>query len=536
MIGSRIFSRHLFGFAGGLISTIGARAARIGPPAMFAIIWAAGATRGATLGADRSWPALYDTTTGSMAVSTLPSQCYYRADPVIASSGPQLEVATNANYALWPASGQSDVTYPERLADVYDGVIPSSNGFIIQPQVLYDQIGGPDRAGRFVMVATVYDNVAQRSWLAIATSAINSVPAATDCDIAVDANLQPDGSSTNFWAGSPRIGMTADTVYIAADMYAFDTNGSFQYAKLWALPKQNIYNVPFQQCPSGAGSVQIYSALTNADGSLAGDVVPAKSYDPGSSVTYLLSAHYNGDNALNLWAVDSRQLSLSAARTVPVKPYSPAPSAPQKSTTAVPSPPNITTLDARLVNAVYQPNSGLWTVHTTACPDNTALSCFKWYEIDPVAGTTSQDAFFGYTVDSVFAPAIAVSRNAAVFVFNASSANHFVDVNYVGRYAGDPANTLGTSFWLQRGVDVYIRGTPAFYSGADTDPTDDNRFWIAGAWASGNAGDRNATCGDGTVNHDWVTQVATVSFKLPPPPPPATANRLRGSVRHGKTR
>jgi hypothetical protein len=499
--------------------------AMIAPPALMAILCATGVARSATLGVDLSWPAQYDTTTGSTSYSTLPSQCYFRADPVIASSGPQLEVATNANYGLLPASGPSNKSFQERLADFFDGVIPSHNGVINPPQVIYDQIGGPDGAGRFVLAAPIFDNVAKRSWLAIGTSAIkiNPLTPATDCITAVDANLQPDGSTTNFWPDNARLGMTADTVYIAADMRAFDANSSFQYAKLWGLSKQNIYNIPLQSCPSGAGSFQIFSSLKNADGSLAAEVVPAKSYDPASSVTYLLSAHFNGGNALNLWTVDSRKQSLSAAATVPIVAYSQPPPAPQKSTTAVPSPPTINTEDARLVNAVYQPNSGLWTVHTTACPWNPAISCFKWYEIDPVAGTTRQDAFFGYTVDSAYAPAIAVSRNAALFVFNSSSANHFVNVDYVGRYAGDPTNTLpGNGFVLHSGVDVYTRGAPAFHSGADTDPTDDNRFWIAGAWASGNAGGRNATCGDGTVNHDWVTQVATVSFKGPfsPPPPP----------------
>ena len=124
-----------------------------------------------------------------------------------------------------------------------------------------------------------------------------------------------------------------------------------------------------------------------------------------------------------------------------------------------------------------------------------------------------QDSVFGYNVDSVFAPAVAVSRNAAVFVFNSSSPNHFVDVDFVGRYAGDPTNTLGQSFRLKQGIDVYTRGAPAAHSGADTDPDDDNRFWVVGAWASGNVGGQDATCPNRTVNHDWTTEVGNLSFK-----------------------
>ena len=103
-------------------------------------------------------------------------------------------------------------------------------------------------------------------------------------------------------------------------------------------------------------SIQILSGLKNPDGSLAAEVVPAKNYDTlFGFVTYLLSAHFNGGNALNLWTVDSA-LSIVSAKTVPVQSFALPPPASQKSTAAVPSPPTIATQDARLVNAVYQPN------------------------------------------------------------------------------------------------------------------------------------------------------------------------------------
>jgi hypothetical protein len=88
-----------------------------------------------------------------------------------------------------------------------------------------------------------------------------------------------------------------------------------------------------------------------------------------------------------------------------------------------------------------------------------------------------------------------------------------VDVDVVGRYAGDPTNVLGQSYRVKAGVDVYTRGAPAAHSGADADPTNDNRLWIAGTWASGNAGGQNATCPNRTVNHDWATEMGNILFK-----------------------
>jgi hypothetical protein len=154
-------------------------------------------------------------------------------------------------------------------------------------------------------------------------------------------------------------------------------------------------------------------------------------------------------------------------------------------------------------------------VHTAACPNHPEKSCFKWYQIDPVAGTANQDAYFGYSVDFVYAPAVVANANGdAVFVFNSSSSNHYVDIDYVGRAAGDPVNTLQSpGFILKSGSDIYTRGAPSSHSAGDLDPTNSNVFWVYGAYAFGNASGRNATCGDGTTNHDWATWVGAVSFK-----------------------
>jgi hypothetical protein len=186
------------------------------------------------------------------------------------------------------------------------------------------------------------------------------------------------------------------------------------------------------------------------------------------------------------------------------------PGAPQKGTTQL-----INTGDTRLVNAVYFRRSGLWTAHTTACPNNPNRSCMKWYQIDPVGGIAMQDSYWGYSVDFVYAPAVAANRNGdAVFVFNTSSANHYVDIDAAGRAAGDPPNTLQSpGFQVKTGSDIYTRGAPALHSAADLDPTNDNLFWVFGAHAFGNASGLNATCPSGAVNHDWATWVGAVSFK-----------------------
>jgi hypothetical protein len=465
----------------------------------------------ATLGLDFGWPGLYDTETGDSPASTISSRCVSDADPTLAAGGTIVELATNPNYGRWPPNGQADKSFEEALTNFFAGSIPSHNWVIGQPKLIYDKSGDPSGFGRNVLIASAYDNTSQppRAWITIGAAAVDYPGGlATDCTYSLDVNLN---SPNHYWVDKPHIGMTKDAFVIVGDMRAFDKNSTFQYSKAWVIPKRSLYNLPNNFCPPSNFPFHYWQPLTNPKGSLASSVVPAKSYyTAGNAVTYLVSANPNGGSGLNVWTLDSDNLGLSSAKTVPVRPYSVPPAAPQKGTNQL-----ITTGDARLANAVYFQKSGLWTVHTVACPSHPERSCFKWYQLDPVAGNAKQDSDFGYAVDSVYAPAVAANRNGdAVFVYNSSSSNHYVDIDVVGRAAGDPANTLQSpGFLLKAGRDVYTRGAPALHSSADLDPTDDNLFWVSAAYAFGNASGRNASCSNGTTNHDWATWVGAVSFK-----------------------
>ena len=377
---------------------------------------------GATLGLDFSWPGQYDTETGASPASTISSRCVPDAYPTLAAGGPIVELGTNPNYGIWPANGQADKSFPEALTNFFAGAIPSHNWVMGQPKLLYDNSGG-----RFILIASAFDTASQppQAWIAIGASAINHPQQFHDCTYSFDAN---SNSGTHYWGSNPQLGMTKDAFVITADMRAFDNNNTFQYATVWMIPKQSIYNIPGNLCPPGGFPIHNWQRLTNPGGDLASQVTPAKSYAANSPVTYLISAYPNGGSSLSLWTLDSDNVSLSLAQKLPVQPYPAPPAAPQKGTTQL-----ISTGDARLVNAVYFNESGLWTVQTAACPNQPGRSCFKWYQLNPVAGTVIQDSYFGYSVDFVYAPAVVANRNGdAVFVFNASSSNHYVDVDFVG--------------------------------------------------------------------------------------------------------
>ena len=506
---------------------------------------AGGVAVAGTLTVNSSFAGPYDTNFGFVPGPGFEPVCAPYAAPKVAEGpllvwpnpnpGGILHMAANWNVGEFYTTGQ--YTFQKPLASLVQGVLPGNNWYVRDPQLLYDWASGdPSGYGRFINVAAASDPVAQHAWITVAATYIPEGYAANnnidDCVYAIDANVQADGSSTQFWATEPRAAMSANALVVTANMRAF-ADSSYQYTKLWVIPKQNIYNIPKQFCPLGPLIPSLVtSGLQNADGSLAPNVRPAKSYAVGSSTTYLLSAP--GGNALTLWALDTQQLTLSpglTGRSVPVSPYTGVASVQQEGTNT-----QISTGGYPLANVIYQPTSGLWTVHTTACPWNTAQSCMKWYQIDPVAGAALQDRQYGYSDASVYAPAVAVNRAGnAVFVFNYSGPNYYPSIGYAGRFAGDPTNSLPYYGTVKAGVGIYDRGAPAFYSSADVDPINDNRFFIISAYASG----QNGLCPAGSVkpnqpNYDWATWVGNLSFTAtpaPPPPAPPPQGRKAPSLR-----
>jgi hypothetical protein len=338
-------------------------------------------------------------------------------------------------------------------------------------------------------------------------------PGTTDCTYKIDANLLPGEGPTNLYATDARAAVDEDSILITANMHNF-TDSKFQYSKMWVVPKSAVYNAPLHNCPLVSPNPSFVAwGFKMPDGTIASDVVPAKSYDTNSPVTYLLSAWAGHGKELALWTVDTNQPSLSpglTAASVPTNAYAQPPDAAQKGTTT-----KISTLDARLANAVYQPAAGLWTVHAVVCEADTTNSCFEWYQIDPRTKTVVQNGQTSYAGASVYAPSVAVNKKGdAVFVYNSSGPDFYPSVDVVGRAASDPPNRVGTAFSIAPGLGPYQRpgvtfNAPGLQTSADTDPADDNQIWVIGAAATGRSA---MDCPNGQANYDWFTGVGAVSF------------------------
>ena len=228
------------------------------------------------------------------------------------------------------------VTQPQMLRDL------SPIQFSGQPTQMWD---------RYVIIAHAVNFNTKGSYIGISTTRYNLAGEAGQCISWLNVN---DSQTSGMYADLPWVGMSGNALLIAANLYSFNDN-SFQYAKMWMIPKTAVYNDPSSgTCPAFSASTLVLN-MPNSDGSLPFSVIPAKSYDTAPTA-YMVNSLLNGGSALTVWQLDTTDPTniTGSYGTVSTNPYSAPPNAEQPGRSAL-----IITWDTRLFNAVYQPGSGL---------------------------------------------------------------------------------------------------------------------------------------------------------------------------------
>ena len=400
----------------------------------------------------------------------------------------------------------------QSLASVFTSVLPSGD-IVSQPQVLRDQSsfqlpGQPaELLDRFIILAEAYNPTTHDSRIALAVTRYNVVGENGQCIYSFSVN---DTATNAIFADEPRLGVSANALLVTANAYS-TANSAFQYAKVWTIPKANVYNNPsLGTCPAWQHPNSLVLNERNSDGSLPFSVVPVKSSN-GSTTTYMINSLFNSGNTLTLWILhtDNPTVITGSYGPVSVNRYSSPPNAQQSGTSGL-----ISTWGTRLFTVVYQAGSGLWTANSTACKppgDTLQRSCVQWYAIDPSSDRVLQQGIVESSGYYFYAPAIATNTlGDAVLVFNGSSVNHHVGIYFTGRYHTAPLNTMQASIPLLRNGDgCYIRSagsnTVSLHSDVTVDPIYSGVFWLHSAYAYGT--DTNCQ------KNDWATWIGAVEFK-----------------------
>jgi hypothetical protein len=302
------------------------------------------------------------------------------------------------------------------------------------------------------------------------------------------------------------IGYDTQALIVSSNMFRWDGNGGFQYAKLRILNKAELY-------AGGVGTSHLirwldFWGLKDPNNSMAFTVQPATQFvgSANNPPAYLIDSIWGEGSSLTLWTLNNT-LGLWTGATpslsnvsINCQSYQLGPEAKQLGSSV-----NIATNDNRLLNAVYQYAGDvrrLWTCHTVKHSwdgDPEARTVIQWYEIDIPTKTVIQQRKYGASGKYYFFPAIQtdVSRNAFI-VFARSGPSEYANLRQTGRKATDPLGDLQNSALIAAGQSSYTGGRWGDYFGICRDGANSSVVWMYGEYAgSGNT---------------WRTRVCSAKF------------------------
>jgi hypothetical protein len=349
---------------------------------------------------------------------------------------------------------------------------PANSPF--DPKILYDT-----NSGRFV-AATLGGDVAIPSWLMVAISA-TSDPTGNWIKVAIRADLDNNVQQSFNSADYTCLGVDASNIYVTANM--FDNTSSFQYSKVWVIPK----NQPALTVGSGTLS---WTEFLNPAGLNTHERINAFAMQPALTFGTATAEYFifeDGSDFLRLASITSSAgtptwNNLGSIQVTPFTSLSATPDAPQQGDTR-----GINTSDTRLLKAVFR-NGSVWTVHhVSGTGGKTEVA---WYQVNPATLGVVQQGRISDPARWYYYPSIAVNQSNDVAIgFSGSSPTEFVGGWYTARKGGDPVNTMQPPSLLKAGESSYFKTLGGAenrwgdFSATAVDPADDLTFWTLQEYA-----------------------------------------------------
>jgi hypothetical protein len=332
--------------------------------------------------------------------------------------------------------------------------------------------------------------------------------------------LRADDASHNFLNDYPKLGVWPDGIYMAANMYDCNNNcgagTTYEGSRAWALNRSDMY--------SGATlRTIVFDVDTNAFTMLPSNY---RGPTPPTDTPNYFVANDLSEFKLNVYkfTVDfaiPANSTFTGPTEIAVGTYSSPPD-----TIPVLNGNNLDSLGTRLMmQNQYRNRSGtesLWLSHTAgkASPNIAGL---RWYQLDVSGGaidtTPVQESTFRPDSKHRWIPSIAVDQDGNMAIgYSVADASQFAAIEYTGRLASDPLNTVSNAVGLLiagGGAQNNNCGGPCErwgdYATMSVDPLDDCTFWFTTEYyaASGS---------------DWHTRIG--SFKFPSCGAPVTTYEI----------
>jgi len=323
----------------------------------------------------------------------------------------------------------------------------------------------------------VYDLASQR-WFATAVDNLGEGDA-NNFLVAVSVSSNPldgwngfavDSDTDNAqWADFPTLGLDADGVYIAANMFPV-ADGAF------AL---NILSIPKADLLLATPTVANATLLEDVNAAFNLTIQPAVDFGASDGRAALLSADTTQLHRANILGGGTNTATLSnVVNITTASTNNNPPSADQPGPKA-----NIHTGDNRFQANVFEVGDSLWAVHNVTDPV-TGNAAIRWYEIDETSNTILQTGLISDLLLDFHRPSIAANAFGDVVIgFSASGESQFVSSYAVVGTTTNGITTFGQPTLLKEGVSDYQqldgsgRNRWGDYSATVIDPNDPFTFW-----------------------------------------------------------
>jgi hypothetical protein len=301
-------------------------------------------------------------------------------------------------------------------------------------------------------------------------------------------SLPASGTGTSLFADAPTLGIDADGIHIAANM--FDAGLNNTTSTLFAIGKSALFSAKPNQL--------VYDTqfgVPNADyGSSLQPVVDFSNPADGRADFFATA----GNNQLLRSGLTIGQ-GLNPTQSIALANFSPAPNALQPDGSRT-----IETGDPRLSSSIVRVGDAFWVVNTSAdATGNHAV--IRWSEIDAKTNQVKQSGEIGDGAHDYFYPSIAVNGLGNVVIgFNRSGGDEYVSSYAIAASTTGGTTKFGAPQLLKAGMDNYDRtfgfGRNRWGDSSATvfDPSDPQSFWtfqqVAGR------------------DNQWSTQISQIRF------------------------
>ncbi len=357
----------------------------------------------------------------------------------------------------------------------------------------------------------VYDHLDNR-WIVFALSRPTGSYSPSNYLISVSQSADPTGSwyyykfdaridnttNTNNWADFTGLGYDQQAVYITSNqMYIYGT-GDFQYAKIRAIRKSDLY--------AGIGSPTFhdFTNMTDASGKISENIKPVHQFGTSSEYYLMNTANDVTANYVTVWAITDpfgSSPTITRKATINVGNYNPPGTgvnpgdAVQKNSST-----KIDLNDARISDCIYK--EGFLYASFAVKNSTNDGSAIKYFKIN----TSSFSIVYNDVIEQsglwYYYPEIYPDNYGNVLItFSKSSSNDFVGLAY--SYRKVEQSTIGPISWLKQGEGTYdnlLNGKNRWgdYNGICLDPSQGNQIWLYGEYAKS--------------NNTWGTWVGAVQF------------------------